>query len=101
MSDDLKRKVMNLTRENEAYRCIGNIKAPPKSARLTLLGTPFKSRIENDAHETPSDAGKENANPERKFGKPSRFANLGTPFGRKSKDEEEVNEGTGGISFMA
>lgn len=89
-----------LTRDLEAYKGIGGAK---KLSRSTILGTPFKPKAMNEEEEVD----KENTLPitaAKKLGKPSRFANLGTPFARNSSDKKEedidIKEGAGGISFL-
>jgi hypothetical protein len=90
---------MNLTREVEVYRSVGNGTAR-KGNRLTLLGTPFKPRVEEQ--QINEEYNKENSMASRKLAKPTRFANLGTPFASKTKpvNPDDVVEGAGGISFQ-
>ena len=109
--DELKRKLMNLEREVEAYRGVGNIRKTSKINRMSMLSTPFKA-INRDENQQRDDF-KENVSMHT-LGKmkSGRLAYLGTPFkSTKPKVEVtaqpdieevsfEVEEGPGGISFM-
>jgi hypothetical protein len=89
---------MNLTREAEVFRGVGNSKSL-KLNRQSILGTPFKPKS-FPSGDNMDDNFKENASSNvRKIVKPARFAS--TPFvPREPKLEDfEVAEGPGGISF--